>query len=210
MASTESTTHDPASPLVAAIQARPRPCVEFDAGGFLGLAEKPIGKYRIRVAVKAEIDRAIVAAHAYVRDRTAGNAVAATDEDILRDNKTIAILHSVCRDFAAPDAFTAFPSPAWMRETLTTYQIAVLLNHYNEVVRTSQPVESVIDDARVEAVASYCAKNASNDTPNKALMAFSREQCAEILVRLSVKLFEERAAHTAAETVEGRPLDAED
>lgn len=184
----EKETHNPKSLLLAALKARKRPCVEFDACGFVGLKEKPIGRYRIQVATKAEIDRAVIAAHAYVNGRTAGVASAATDPDMLLDNKTIHLLHTVCRDFESPDAFSAFPSPGWMRENMTTFQISALLNHYTEVVRSTQPVESVLDDARVDAIAQACAGAADTDVPNVALMAFSREQLGEIVVRLAVKL----------------------
>lgn len=176
------------SALVQAIEAHERKLFEFDAGAFMGISGKPIGKYKIRVATKAEADRALVAAHRYVHEITGGMETAVRDSDILNDAKTCHILHQACRDSDSPSDFPAFPSPRWMIEHLSTEQIAVLLNHYNECVKQEGPMRTELSNDTVEALASLCVNLSETDLPNAALVQCGREYLSELCIRLSLKL----------------------
>ncbi len=194
MADEEFGTADPKSALIAGLKTRKRKTVDYPLAGFLGLADRPIDKVKVRVATRWETDAAVIAAHRYVSTHTKGIPEAASDGDVLYDNKTLELLHVAFRDFANPNSYSAFPSPGWMREHLTTHEIAVLLNLYNDTVNKTQPVETSLDDDRLEAIVSLCVALANTDTPNLGLATLSREQLAETVVRLAMKLDAERAA----------------
>jgi hypothetical protein len=202
------------SALALALEARERKCHEFEAANFLGAGAKPIGKVAIRIATKAEQDRAVLAAHAYVEKLAKGAQVdprlVADDRDILTDAKTCHILHEVCRDSTDPK-YPAFPGPVWMIEHLSTDEIAVLLNHYTEVLRTSGAIESDFSPDRVSAIACLLAEHADTDGPNLYLLRYTREQLTELCVLLAIKLAgeKERGDRSTLDAAEARAqLDA--
>lgn len=184
--------------LGAQLIAMPRQCKEFDVGKMLGLAD---GKIAVRVATKAEQDRAVVGAHDYAKRLAGDNKDAAHDPDILADAKSAFIAHVTCRDAKQPDKLPAFLSPTWMMENLSSEQIAVLVNLANEV-RIHQPaVARDIADSTVEAIADLCEEHAGDDIPEAVLANMDREYLTHLVVLLSVKLKQARAAAAPAEAV---------
>lgn len=191
------------NPLVLALEARlaERPTFEFDATSFMGPGQKPLGKVRLRVATKAEQDRAVIAAHRYAEEIGKGGTAAISDDDILRDAKTAFILHDVCRQADDPK-YPAFLGPKWMMDHLSVDEIGVLLNHYNEVLAKSGPVVSDFSDATVDALASVLAEHAGNNLPDYTLARYTRAQLADLCVLLALKLSTARAeADAPAEPV---------
>ncbi len=79
----------------------------------------------------------------------------------------------------------------------------MLLNLYNDTVAKTQPVESALDDERLEAIASRCVALADTDTPNLALARLERDQLAEMVIRLSIKLHESRATLEPTVAIQG-------
>lgn len=183
------------SEVVAQLEARKRKLFDFEAQNFVGPGQGVIGKVKVRVATKAEQDRAIVSAHQYVARLTKGTEQAATDNDILMDAKTVHILHTVVRDADSPDAITAFPSPQWMMEHLSRDEISVLLNHYNYVAAQCTPLQVDISEERVDAIAEFCAQHAGDDLSTIRLLTCDREYLTELVVALSVKLKNLEAAN---------------
>lgn len=185
------------SRLAKAIEARERKQYDFEVHDFFGLGNKPIHKIGIRVSTKSEQDGAVVAAHKYIEAK-AGNSL--SDEDILVDAKTIEVLFHACREVVEvePGAeppkhnYPAFPGPQWMRDNMTTDQLAVLLNLYNEVRRKESPTTWQISSEDVNALAFACAEISDSDLPEKLLARFDREWLTQAFVMLSVQLKEMR------------------
>lgn len=149
-------TKEYVSPLAQAIADRKRKIHEFDVSGFFGLAGNSVPKLGIRVPTKAEQDEAIRAAHnAATAMRSTESA--RSDDDIIRDLKTVHILQKCCLDptekLRPSDQSVyhdpAFPGPDWMSRTMTTEQIGVLLNLVNEVRRVEAPGPTDLDDTTV-------------------------------------------------------------
>lgn len=181
------------SALALAIETRRRKAYEFSVQGFFSLGEKPIHKIAVWVNTKFEQDKAVVAAHQVVQQLTAEAESARKDEDLLLDTKTTQILFQACRRAEAGDEekgymYSAFPSPEWMRKNLTTDQLAVLINLYNEVRRKEAPIQSSITLEQVESVSKMCAENAASDVPEAVLAIFDREWMTQAFVLLSMKL----------------------
>lgn len=179
------------SPLAEAIAKRERTLYPFDLDGFTGLGGRPIAAVKIRIATKGEQDRALCGAHAYV-ENLAKNAsidarVATEDRDILLDAKTCFILAEVCRDASDPK-YPAFPGPRWMIDQLTTDEIGVLLNCYHEALRQAGTIDFDLSSDRLTALSQMLAKTADTDAPNQLLLRFTREQLAEICVRIALQL----------------------
>ncbi len=176
------------SPLVQAIEARKRNAHRFRVNDFLGLPGPQIEHIKIRVAMKAEEDRAVASAHRYVKE-LAGDTDAKNDPDILVGAKTCAILHTVCREGSDFDGH-AFLSPEWMRDHLTTDHLSTLLNLYNEVRKAEGPAPKDLEDATVERLLSACIEfvEAEERIPQMALAACPREYLSEAFVMAAVKL----------------------
>ncbi len=185
------------SELVAALEERlaNRRTFEFDAANFIGPGGTPIGKIKIRVVTKGESDKAVLAARKYVEEaaRTEGvdGKEALADRDLLVDAKTAHVLHAACRDAKDPK-YPAFLGPKWMMDHVSTDEISVLLNHYNEVLRVSGPLETDFSDEKVEALADSLAKYSDTDGPNVYLIRYTRDQLGELLIRVALKLREAR------------------
>ena len=174
------------SELAKAIGERTRAIHEFDVAGFFGLGGKPIPKVAIWVNVKSEQDRSIVAAHKYVAEASGDSDGAKRDLDLLSDSKAIEVLFRACRDVADPK-YPAFPGPQWMRDHLTTHQVSVLLNLYNEVARRESNPPEVTSDI-VEAYANLAASAAGVvDMPESVLAGLNREELAQLFVLLAMK-----------------------
>jgi hypothetical protein len=173
------------SPLVAALEALPRKTIDYPAdAAFPGLTAHTI---KVRIATSDEQDRAIVGAYAYVAKVSEAAPKAAEDVDLLSDTKTTFILAHTLRDGNDPVDLPAFPSAEWVKHNLTTHQIAVLLNMYNQTVFRLQPVakeEDLSSDA-MTALALMCAQHAGTEIPDRALIRFSREIIAEFFIRLA-------------------------
>jgi hypothetical protein len=205
---------DDLSPVAAALAARGRKIYPFLVNDFFDLGQKQIFAIGFRVAVKAEDDAAIIEAHKYAHEasKSAGDAAEAArkDLDLLTDAKTIEALYRVCRrvdldaadptdlDKAKETIYSAFATPTWMRKTLTTDQIAVLLNLYIEVKRRESRGRREVTDEHVEKVATVCQAHAGDDVPTAILADYPREILTEIVVQLALKLAE---ARTSVETL---------
>ncbi len=183
------------SELAKALSARERRAFEFDTAGFLGLGGAPLAKIKIRVATKAEQDRAVLAAYKYIADLAANvglDAAAAADRDLLVDAKTCHILFAVCRDANNP-AYPAFPGPKWMMDHLSADELAVLLSCYAEALRMTGTIEMDLSAERLDGLVTALAASADSDAPNLHLLRFTREQLTELCVRLALRLNETSA-----------------
>jgi hypothetical protein len=202
------------SPFAAAIVARGRKVHVFIVNDFFDLGERPLHAIGFRTAVKSEDDAAIVEAHKYAFDttRSAGEAgeSARKDVDLLADAKTIEALWRVTRRVeldpkdpedlskAKETIYDAFATPTWMRKTLTTDQIAILLNLYIEVKHKEARGKREVSDEHVETIASLCQAHAGDNIPEAILADVPRETLTHLVVLLSVKLAE---ARTSVETL---------
>jgi len=198
---TTSNRSNSKSKFALAVEARPRRAYEFDVGGFFGLGGLPIHKIAIRVAVKSEEDVAIVSAYDYLTKAGAtADSGARTDADILNDAKAIEVLFRCCQraepgdpaknvpsDEAQGYRYSAFPGPEWMRNNLTTDQLATILNLVNEVRVKEGPLKLDIDLATVRALAQGCDALADTDTPDVLLAPCSREWLAQAFVLLAIE-----------------------
>lgn len=198
------------SELARAIEAEGRHvrCVPLD--GFTGPGGQAIPAVAFRVAVKADEDAAIVAAHKYATENAgkAGDVAAAaarSDIDLLADAKNVEALYRVCfqaeedgaggwRMITRPKPGgvagvitpSAFPSPSWMRAWLTTDQIAHLMNAYLEVRAEASPAGPIdLSEETVAAVATLCAEHAATDLPELALAKYPRHHLTHLFVRLA-------------------------
>lgn len=181
------------SAFAKALEERARKAHEFEVADYFGLAGKPIPKLAIWVNTKSEQDKAIVAAHKYVAIVAGESEAAKRDGDLLADAKLVEILFRACRD-ASDTRYPAFPGPQWMRDQLTTQQIASLVNLYNEVAKRDGTGLKELSAAMVEAYASMAADNAGSDMPDVVLAALSREELTQLFVLLSVQWKAQRAA----------------
>jgi hypothetical protein len=183
-------TNDVKSKLALAIESRPRVAHEFEVQGFFGLGDKEIVKVAIWVNVKSEQDSALAAAYKIVESLTGDNKRASEDDDILVDAKTTQILFQACRraeegDEEAGYKYPAFPSPEWMRQNLTTDQLAVLLNLYHEVRRRESPTPWDITHESVMTLVSVCSKYDQGELSDTILSAQSREWLQQAFIILS-------------------------
>jgi hypothetical protein len=185
------------SSLVEAIEKRERPMWAFEAQNFLQRGFPRMGKYRIRVAFVEELDDALVMAHKYVAEKAKDSPEAARDGDLLGNAKVAYAMHAACRDFERD--LPAFPSGRWLLKNTTTDELAVLLNHYQEVLKLAGPIDLDLSTERVEGLAALLATHADSDAPNMILMSFTREQVCEIAIRLSLLLREARAGQSQPE-----------
>lgn len=195
------------SALAKAIEARGRAVVVCDVTGFFGPGGKPVEKIGIRINVNGEEDRAVVDAHRYAAELGKGTE-AAKDGDLLLSAKQVHVLWTACRAVDAEGKatdFGAFPGPKWMRDNLTTDQLAALLNLYNDVRTRQSPWPHEFTDDRVEHVAAICADGADTEIPTAMLARIEREMLAQYLIVVSCKLRKARSELLAAQAM----LDAE-
>lgn len=183
---------DSKSALALAIESRVRKAHEFEVQGFFGLGGNLIHKIGFRVNTKAEEDKALVTAYLTVNQLTEGAEQAREDPDLVQDVKLIHALYSACRRAEPEDvertySFPAFPSPNWMRDNLTTDQIAVLINLYNGVRIAEGPLKINISFDEVEEVAQFCADNSRSDVPELMLAPRSREWLVQAFALLAMR-----------------------
>jgi hypothetical protein len=190
------------SPLVQAIEARPRKTHLFRVNEFLGLPGPEVHHVEIRVATKEEEDRAVDAARSYVK-ALATNEEARTDPDLLLDAKSCHILHTVCREAGNADLGGAFLGPEWMVKHFTTDHIACLLNLYREVRKAEGPAPKELTDEVLESASALCvaSEEADDVIPQMVLAAWTRETLSEAFVALSVKLDVARREAERAQSV---------
>lgn len=175
------------SPLVQAIEARPRKTHLFRVNEFLGLPGPDVQHVAIRVATKEEENSAVVSAHEYVKE-VASNSDAKSDPDLLTDAKTCHILHWVCRE-AGMDA-PAFLGRDWMVKHFTTDHIACLLNLYNEVRKAEGPAPKELTDETAEAILGACGQAIQDgeNVPTWVLANCNRETLSELVLVAAMKL----------------------
>mgnify|MGYP006314876965 FL=1 len=188
------------SPLAKAIEARGRKLTVCPIEGFLGPGDKPVDMVAVRVNVKGEEDCAVVDAHRYAAELAKGTA-AATDDDLLREAKVVHVLWTAMRavdENGEAQNYGAFPGPKWMRDNLTSDQLAALLNLYNDVRTRQSPWPFAFDDADVERLADLCADGADMEVPTALLARIEREMLAQYLIVMACKLRKARAELAAA------------
>lgn len=191
------------STLQKALEAKPRQTFDFDLTQHLGLAGVT-PKVRVRVATKFEQDRALVAAHNYVKEIASQNDKAASDPDILEDAKSAAIAFECCRDADSPKDMPAFNSPKDMMRTLTSDEIAVLVNLCNEVRAKVSPAPKDISRDTMESLIKMCVDHVGDDIPEAVFANFGREYLTHMVVLLCCELTEARAK--LAPTPEPEPV----
>lgn len=189
------------SALVEAIEKQERRCWSFDAAEFMGSGFPRGLTYRMRVARVDEQSNALDMAKNYVSAKTKESDKAKLDPDIYGNAKIAYLMHAVC--FDGEKNIPAFPSGKWLMEHLTVDQLAVLLNHYHEILRIQGPIDFDLSEERLEGLAALMAKHADTDAPNIALMPFTREQIAEMCVRLSMMLRDARKAASESQSPAG-------
>ena len=178
------------SKLVSALEKRKRAIHTFEVNSFFGLGKRPIHKVGIRVNTKSEQDSAVIAAHHYLENE-ALTETAKNDDDLVLDAKAISVLHKAIRQHDDP-TYPAFPDDKWMRENLTTDQIAVLLNLYNQCAQKESPLDHEIDRDKANAYAMALGSAAGSPVADEMLSYFSREYLTQLCIYLSQELFELR------------------
>jgi hypothetical protein len=161
------------------------------------------------VLCKREEDAAVSAAYKYVARVTAevGEArdAAMRDMDLLGDSKVVQALWRACREVADPNDLSkgtgkhpAFPTDDWMREHLTTDQLAALMNLYAETRRAAYPERWDVSEDRIEALLTMAANTSDSDIPEAVLAPYAREQITHAFVFAAERL---REARTSLETL---------
>lgn len=181
--------------LARAVEARGRNYYPVEINGFLGLGDKPIQMVEVRVPVKNDEDKSVVAAHSYVKERTSDDPDARTDADILTDAKLLEVLfrsifepvaeRTAQNSDAPPVHYPAFPGTQWMREHLTSEQAAVLYNVVSGFRCKESPLEQDLDSERVRALALGCVETAKSDLPDVLLARCNREFLVAAFIMLA-------------------------
>lgn len=185
----------PKSKLALAIEQRERDIHEFDVQGFFSLGDREVAKVGIRVNTKSEEDFSVVSAHKYVKAVSEGIEEAAQDMDLLNDSKAIEALFRACKEVnedaeeGSRNKYAAFPGPKWMRENLTTDQIATLLNLYHEVRRRHAPTSWSIKVPDIMMYARAAARSSHTNFPDHFLAEKSPEWITQAFIILSGKFF---------------------
>jgi hypothetical protein len=199
------------SDLVKALKARlkNRPFKVVQSQEFIGAGDKTFGSVAVRVATKGEENSALLQAQDYMSKLTPDKKAELKDPDIVEDVKTVHILHAVIRDARDPHNFPAFPSPAFMMQTMTRDEVGALLNISVDYQSSQSPLAVKIDDDAVEVLARGLAEFWRNPQATQSLFADkSRAWLEEALVLLSVKYDAAKttigAQHVRIENLEGR------
>lgn len=167
------------SELEQAIETRERKAHEFEVPDILGQSGKALGKVRMVIPTIAEQDQAVKEAYAYAAK------IGTTDLDVIQNAKTAHILHKVCKSMKSNAP--AFSSPEWMLKKLAAFELGILLNNYNEMVRKAkEPIEVEFDSERLQAFAVWCANSHNSKEPNQFLQNYNTEQITEIAVRMAI------------------------
>jgi hypothetical protein len=176
----DETNNEELSELEIAINNRKRKTFEFDVPDVLGHNKKPLGKIRMRAATLLEQEKSITEAHAYA----AKLGTSSSDEDSFGNIKTVHILHKVCLKMNSD--MVCFPGPGYMLEKLGREEVAILLNNYNEMTRVISQIDCGFDTETLKAFSELCAAHGSTDAPNIFLQNLSRDQVAEIAIRIGI------------------------
>lgn len=179
------------SELALAIEQHERKLHEFEVQGFFGLGDKPIHKIGMRVAFKETEDKALIAAHTWMKEKAGDLDEAMKDNDLLGDTKLVEILNRVCLSVDEKTKmgvpYPAFPSPQWMKANMTTDQLAVLINLYHEVRKIEGPMLWDIGLDKVREIASVCHEHRDGPIPEQYLAPCSREWLTSAFVLLSTQ-----------------------
>lgn len=192
------------SALQTALESRSRKTFDFDLSQYISVAAS-MPKVRVRVATKFEQDRALVAAHNYVKELASSNEKAASDPDILEDAKSAAIAFECCRDAESKNDMPAFNSPKDMMRTLTADEIAVLVNLCNEVRAKVSPAPKDISRDTLESLIKMCVDHVGDDIPEAVFANFGREYLTHMVVLLCCELTEARAKNETTPEPEPTP-----
>lgn len=140
----------------------------------------------IRVPTKLETDQAIVDAHAYVESLAGKLEAAKSDEDLLRDTKSAAIVAKALRDSDDP-AFPAFPSADFVQRHLTSDKIAALVHLLNDA-RDREPGAQVDVSRETISMLVASARWLSSASREHAIAFFARmnrERLIELVLALA-------------------------
>ncbi len=178
-----------ATPLCAALAAKPRWFHECRLDDFLSHDGSELPAVRVQVLTKREECDAIAAAYdamtRHAKKARAGADRALNDGDYITDRKTIEALY---RAFRQPDndgEYPAFISPEWMEENLETDQISVLLSIYSECRKRRPPVAFESDDHYIDAIRRRCWMVRNEVVPEMALVQYDREELSTLLCEMS-------------------------
>lgn len=140
----------------------------------------------VRVPTKLETDQAIVDAHAYVEALAGKLDAAKSDEDLLRDTKSAAIVAKALRDTDDP-AFPAFPSADFVQRHLTSDKIAALVHLLNDA-RDREPGAQVDVSRETISMLVSSARWLSSASREHAVAFFARmnrERLIELVLALA-------------------------
>lgn len=205
-----------------AIQARGKTVHVFDVASVFGIAGKPVHQVAMQIldiASDIECREAARKTRAEMSRRAgAGAEDAKKDPDSFELECNLEALFRICLRVDKTGKATrgaAFPGVAWMRENLTTDELASLLNLYGEMKRRHGRVPLAIEDDRVEAIAVLLAEHVNEDIPESYLAPFPRWYVTHLTVLIASKLAEARKsvdillAEREATKVEREALEAD-
>jgi hypothetical protein len=220
-AAAPDTTQDDGD-LAAALKARGRTVRVFDVTGILGLGGKVVRRIAMQIIPNGEETESILHAHAtlaeFAKRAGRGAEAAAKDADIFANEKNIEALFRICRrvDKAGQATRTAaFPGPTWMRDELSTDEIAALLNLYDELKRKYGGTSLEINDEMVETLARVLHEHLADDIPEAVLAPYPRWFLTHLATMLAAKLADARKSvdvlleDAKAATAEREALEAE-
>lgn len=198
--------------LAQLVKARERKFFEFDVADIFGISGEAVPRVAIRAPIKDDEDAAVDGAHQYV-DKRARTESAKVDPELLTDAKLMGLLRRVCYEAEADVAKDSvrcqvFGSLAWMRENMTSDEIAVINNLAREVRRKVSPLRTEIGYAEVEKLARACWLASDSDIPEAVLASCDREFLTQSFVLLAGLLA--KAADWTDATTEDEPDDVSD
>jgi hypothetical protein len=197
------------SPVGKRIEAarKARPHHEFPVERYFSLGAE-VAKVAIRVATSREQDMALAAAHDYVVRMAGKSDSAKSDVDLIHDAKASAIVASVVRDPTTPDMMPVWPTVDVVKEDLSSDQLGVLLRLVNEVRARFGPVDSELDDGKVEALAGMAAALAESNLPDDLLTPLPHPTLVQLYILTAVKLRDARDDLELLSYVDGAALEA--
>jgi hypothetical protein len=188
-----------ASELIHAIQDRGRIVHVFDVANIFGVGGKPVHQIAMQILPSGEDNEArdFAKKSRAEQSRRAGAASedARKDPDALALEVNLEALFRICLRVdkqGKPTRGAAFPGVAWMRENLTTDELATLINLVDEMKIKHGRVPLEIDDEKVEAVSALLAEHVNDEIPEQYLAPFPRWWVTHFAVLVSSKLAEAR------------------
>jgi hypothetical protein len=169
-----------------------RPTILIDGLAFTGPGSKIVGAIAMRVATKQEENAAIAQAEVYVRDLGKSGSVDLKDPELVRDARTVYILHAVCRDPKRPNSAAAFTSPREMMALMTRDEIAKLLNHYNRFAESVSPFDFDLSPEKVDEVSAQLAQLSGTDLADALVQSKDRVWLEQYAIRVSMQLADAR------------------